>query len=326
MWLIGLASAALAGAQGYASCCAATGTSVCPDTVLAIGPGTQSSTLPDGVQVTGLWELKCASGAFYDNAASQVIARSSQPGMILTPLMPAAAACFDAVCSLPPDLCVRYGSRGPVVVGCSSGQAPSDNAWRATATDDGSAVVVNGRVIKGLRSTGTSQRSAPALVHRPGGPPQTVYGTTARSAGGQVRGVGGISFEVPDPAPDPCRPSAAMRQPSNQQVDEGNEALVQNDMGTALNKYRAAITINQCNAFAWAALGDALLAVSRPGEARVALESATRLMPTHFRAWTGLGSAAEATGDRAAAQQAYQRALTEQPGYTPAAEGLRRMQ
>jgi tetratricopeptide (TPR) repeat protein len=108
------------------------------------------------------------------------------------------------------------------------------------------------------------------------------------------------------------------------QVDEGNDAAIQGDFDTALNKYRAAITINVCNAFAWADMGEVFLSISDPTRARTALTAASRLMPTHYQAWTNLGRAEEQLGRRAEAASAFSRALQANPGYAPADEGLQR--
>jgi cytochrome c-type biogenesis protein CcmH/NrfG len=91
-----------------------------------------------------------------------------------------------------------------------------------------------------------------------------------------------------------------------------------------MDKYRAAIAINPCNAFAWADLGDALLSSEDPRSAVSALDAATRLMPTHHQAWTNLGRARERTGDLAAAHAAYTRALDLKPDSPYAAEGKTR--
>jgi Flp pilus assembly protein TadD len=134
-----------------------------------------------------------------------------------------------------------------------------------------------------------------------------------------------VSAVVPPPPPDPCVPNPALRDPSNAQVDAGNTAEVAGDLGQALDRYRAAISINQCNAFAWTALGDGLLKVGNAESARAALVTATRLMPTHFHAWTSLGEADEKLGDFDGARRAYRQALAARPGHPPAVAGLSRV-
>jgi Flp pilus assembly protein TadD len=128
------------------------------------------------------------------------------------------------------------------------------------------------------------------------------------------------------PAPEiPCR-STSLRVASNGQVDAGNEALVSGSLAKALDHYRAALTMDRCNAVAWTALGDGLISAGHPHEARTALDLATQLMPTHAHAWTRLGDASELDGDPQAAAFAYQNALAHNPGYVPAAQGLDRVQ
>ncbi|MEQ1502580.1 MAG: tetratricopeptide repeat protein, partial [Myxococcota bacterium] len=130
---------------------------------------------------------------------------------------------------------------------------------------------------------------------------------------------------VPPAPPIPCAVPGGLRDPSNAQVDAGNDEMVAGRLAVALDRYRAAITLNQCNATAWTALGDGLLQTGNAAAARAALEAATRLSPTHFHAWTSLGAALERTGDRSGAAAAYQRALQGQPGYPPATAGLARV-
>jgi cytochrome c-type biogenesis protein CcmH/NrfG len=132
-------------------------------------------------------------------------------------------------------------------------------------------------------------------------------------------------LSLPALPPQPCVPQPALRAASSAQVDLGDEARVAGDMVRSAGHYRAALVVDACNAFAWAGLGQALLGADSPQSAVLALETATRLMPNHFRAWTQLGEAREALGLVPLAISAYQEALVLRGDYEPAADGLQRV-
>jgi superkiller protein 3 len=99
--------------------------------------------------------------------------------------------------------------------------------------------------------------------------------------------------------------------------------MVQN-WGMALARYRTALQVNPCNAFAWADMGEAFLGMQQPAGARRALQTATRLMANHYRAWSLLGQAEEEMGRLTDAAAAYKTALSIRPGYPLAQRGLNR--
>jgi predicted Zn-dependent protease len=115
-----------------------------------------------------------------------------------------------------------------------------------------------------------------------------------------------------------------LRIPSMDQVNFGDEASVRGEKSVAASHYKAAITVDHCNAYAWAGLGDVLLDTGSTSIALEALEATTSLMPHHFRAWTQLGEAREALGMVPGAIRAYQEALVLRQDYMPAQDGLRR--
>ena len=230
-------------------------------------------------------------------------------GVVLTPMNAEATACFDASCALPADLCIRHEGDVARMYRCSTGLFADENVWEAPSTSDTSAVVIMGRIVRATRNLSPPPSSAavPLAKRAQVGPDPAVSG-----------------FKVPKSPPIPCKPNFAMREPSNKQVDEGNAAVVASDIALALKKYRAAITINQCNAYAWAAVGQSLVNFGAPDKAVRPLQAATQLMPTHHVAWTNLGRASELSGDREGAQAAYEKAVQIKPGHAPAAEGLQR--
>jgi predicted Zn-dependent protease len=132
-------------------------------------------------------------------------------------------------------------------------------------------------------------------------------------------------FSLPVLPPQPCVPELSRRAHASMQVDLGDEAKVGGDLEGAAGHYRAAIALDNCNAFAWAALGQMLLDAERVRAAVLALETTTRLMPGHFHAWTQLGEAREALGLVPDAVEAFHRALALRVDHRAAAAGLARV-
>ena len=314
MWVALLASAWASDA--LEACCQASNATLCPDTLAAIGPGSSQVVGPTGATVTGVWTLKCDAGPKFEADGQITVARPFPPGTIVSPIVPAAVSCFDASCRLPQGMCLEYDGKRVKAVVCADGSDAPDALWRSAPRAPRGAVVIGGRVV------GTDTPPVAATVRTPSPAPVATPTPPAPATGP----VAGVDPSLPPAPPDPCIPAGALRQPSNDQVDQGNESIVAGDVAEAANRYRAAITINKCNAFAWTALGDALLQSGYQSQARTALEHATRLMPSNFHAWTSLGKAREKAGDRAGAQVAYQKALEAQPGHAPAAQGLARVQ
>lgn len=307
--MVGLAlalGAARAADGALGSCCAAIGATACPDALSAVGPASSQVATADGkgTTITGLWTLSCAAGASWDGLAATTVSKPYPTGSVLTPLLPSAAACFETTCTLPTGACIHSDGKRIWVAGCDGRDLP-DVGWRTPPRQGHPAVVVAGRVLGA-----TIQPGGAAGPPAPGPAPTT----GAR-----------VDPKVPAAPPERCNTSPALREPSNQQVDAGNEAVVQGNLPEAADRYRAAISINPCNAFAWAALGEVLSNAAHPAEAGQALVAATRLMPTNFHAWTVLGKVREQQNDVPGAIAAYQRALAAKPDHAPAAEALRRL-
>ncbi|MCB9792431.1 MAG: tetratricopeptide repeat protein [Alphaproteobacteria bacterium] len=130
----------------------------------------------------------------------------------------------------------------------------------------------------------------------------------------------------PPPAPgESCSTPASLIAESRRHVDLGNEAEIAQDAQTAADEYRAAITMDACNAFAWASLGSLALREGQPDEAVKALRVALRLRPEHYGAATDLGTAYERLGQTDRAVEAYRAALAAKPEHAPAKQGLSRL-
>jgi tetratricopeptide (TPR) repeat protein len=133
-------------------------------------------------------------------------------------------------------------------------------------------------------------------------------------------------FDLPKPPAErvDCADSALMKTESKRRVNLGNDATVRGEHKTALNEYKAAISVNRCNAFAWADVGALALTVSRPEIAIGALKVAVKLHPRHYTAWVNLGKVYEEFGQRQLAQDAYAKALAINPNIPHARQGLQR--
>jgi hypothetical protein len=306
VWVLVLADA-LAADANLASCCTAVGAAACPDQLTVVGPASSQAPAQQGVSVTGAWTLTCSTGATWDGLAATTVSKTYATGTVLTPMLPAAAACFEVSCALPTGACLHNDGKRTWVAGCGDAHDLSDAQWRAPTRPGRPAAVVAGRVL--------------GATIQPGQPGDGQAGGTVPAPAPTAA----VDSTVPSAPPDRCNTSPTLREPSNQQVDAGNEAVVQGKLAEAADRYRAAISINPCNAFGWAALGEVLKNAGHPTQAAAALGAATRLMPTNFHAWMVLGSVREQQRDVAGAVQAYQRALVAKPGHPPAAEALARL-
>lgn len=300
-------STAFAGPDQYRACCDAVGAS-CPETLRAIGPGSQTVRETGANRITGMWRLSCSTGVRYDDGATTAVDQVPVDGTVIDRLQPGAAACYSAACSLPEGLCLSWTGSQARLVRCDTGAIPGVTDWARPAEAPWTPVVIGrDKVLRAVRGDRAQARTSPA----PAGPPKI--------------DLTGVDLSLPALPPDPCRPNGALMDASNQQHGEGNQAAMQGDWGIALGKYRAAISINSCNAFAWADLGESYLMVQEPTRARDALEVAVRLMPKHYRAWANLGRTEEKSGRRNEALIAYQRALELEPDDPVARQGLERV-
>jgi Flp pilus assembly protein TadD len=132
------------------------------------------------------------------------------------------------------------------------------------------------------------------------------------------------AFSLPPAPPIPCAPNPALRVASSDQADLGDESAITGDFASALDHWRAAVTINACNGVAWTSIGNTLLDGGTADKAETALAIATQLTPANVFAWTQLGRAREQLGKFSSAVTAYQTALGVQSDFKPALDGLDR--
>lgn len=138
--------------------------------------------------------------------------------------------------------------------------------------------------------------------------------------------VGVIAIELPAPAAeDRCTDSPTLRSESHRRVDIGNEALAAGRPQKAVDEYRAALTIDRCDAYAWAAIGGLALEQGRSDLAITAFQQTLRFNPRHYLAAARLGLAWERQGRLDLAVESFRRSLEIRPGFPEAAQGLERV-
>lgn len=322
----------------YATCCNEAGAFSCPDRVEVVGP--ESVVTPTGV--TGLWVLTCSDGASYFPYAHRE-ASGARTGDVVTHLDRAAAACFDAACPLPTDVCLDLSPTGQLrAVRCDDGGAADEDALASMPMPRQAVVASSGRVVRVERMSvadarvqadaRTSAREAVATeavmaVQRPvpSQPPAPVRPTPAEAFDDGTPPGPPIDWSIPALPPDPCVPARERVDASNDQVELGDDAMVGGRMDEAMAHYRAAVQVNACNGYAWDNMGAALLDAGYASRARDALQTAVRLSPRNVRAWVDLAHAFEMLGSKGDAIDAYHEALEVRPGYLPAEEGLRQV-
>ncbi len=165
---------------------------------------------------------------------------------------------------------------------------------------------------------------APAYTAAPAAAPPPA--APVASTQGNVQALELMMRTMPAEPPATCKtPSETVRQQARSQVNTGDDARMARDNVGAVRAYLAGIAMDPCNGFAWLGLGQAAIDLQRPDLAIRALRPATRLMPTHYGAWTKLGQQYEAMGQRDSAVEAYWRALELQPGLPEPKAGLGRL-
>ncbi|MES2642570.1 MAG: hypothetical protein V4850_24005 [Myxococcota bacterium] len=134
-----------------------------------------------------------------------------------------------------------------------------------------------------------------------------------------------LAATLPADPPTACKPPAdALRGEARKRVDSGDDRRIKKDALGALQEYRAALTMDPCNAYAWNGIGDIANEAARPDLAVRALRNTTRLLPGHYGAWTMLGRNYEALRQNVLAAEAYAQALQLRPGLPEALDGWRR--
>jgi tetratricopeptide (TPR) repeat protein len=131
---------------------------------------------------------------------------------------------------------------------------------------------------------------------------------------------------LPRDPPAECEaPMEALRGEARKQVMAGDDLRLGKDAAGAIQKYRAALSMDACNGYAWLGLGESAVAIDRPDIAIRALRNATTLLPQHYGAWTELGQSYEAIRQLDLAVAAYKKAVALKAGLEIPLAGLQRL-
>lgn len=311
---------AWAGAPEQTACCAASGVDGCGGRLRLYGEDTRLSRDAGGWLLDGAWLVTCDGIASFADDEQVYLDHAPQPGEIVMPEVASAeVSCFASACSLPQGLCVSdadaYGRRSVRL--CANGMPPTPADLRrppvaATVTR----VVIGGKLLY-------AGPVAPPVAAPPPPEPAPAVAVGNLSVNDPIAAL--VAGLPPDPTPTCKAASDAARVESRQLVLNADDLRISGDNAGALARFRAALSVDRCNAYGWLGLGQAALSLSRPDLGVRALSNATLLLPRHYGAWTELGKAYEALGDRPQAQNAYARALGLNPEYPDAVAGARRV-
>lgn len=310
-----------AGAPEQAACCAAAGVEGCGGRLRLMGEETQISRDPGGWLLEGSWVVSCDGQARFVGDEQVYLDHAPQPGEIVMPeVANAEVSCFASACALPQGLCVSdpdaAGRRGVRL--CANGMAPTaTDLLKPPIATTVTKVVIGGKLLY----ADPVAPVAPAPAAAPAPAPAVAVGNL--SVTDPIAAL--VAGLPPDPSPTCKAASDAARVESRQLVLNADDLRIAGDNAGALARFRAALSVDRCNAYGWLGLGQAALALSRADLAVRALKNATLLLPRHYGAWTELGKAYEALGQRTTASEAFQQALAINPDYTDAQAGAKRI-
>jgi hypothetical protein len=339
------------------ACCRASGLSGCRTSLKMYGDGSVATAEGGAWRVLGLWVLGCDGQGRFEAGSTAVVASMPISGeLFLASTPPAAFHCFTQACSFPRNACFDSMGDGRIrLVDCRDGAPmPASELAQPGPEPPGSEsiiAVVGGRPLvvlpaldpaptapvpteaccgapasHGLFGRGASPQAAVITSSEPGTepPPASVHPPTLGD--GLAAAEAGLVIEIPQPPLSAdCGTAETLRAESRRLVDAGNEAELAGQDQRAIDAYRAALTLDACNPFAWADLGATAVRLQRPAEAALALAQAVELQPRHYTAFTNLGLAYEALGHPELARAAYMSALGLRPHHAPAQRGLERL-
>ncbi|MSP54053.1 MAG: tetratricopeptide repeat protein [Myxococcales bacterium] len=175
-------------------------------------------------------------------------------------------------------------------------------------------------------ATATYTPTGPATGGPPAGPTAVYSPAPSSAAASSAAAITQLTEGLPRDPPEQCQPPPdALRSESRKQVMTGDDLRLAKDASGAIQKYRAAISMDSCNGYGWIGLGESAILLGRPDLAVRTLRNATMLMPQHYGAWLELGQAYESINEVEAAISSYQRALAVKPGLAGAVDGLARL-
>lgn len=348
MVLLAALFSAHAADEACSDCCRAGGLATCAAELQVYGEGSRLAREADAWRIVGLWEIGCGGAGVFDASASVLLDHPPTVGeLVMQPVQPLQVHCFLQACALPETACVSpaddYGRS--FVRDCASG-LPVDGATLSDVVPGNrlpgaKVVVVDGRPLVVQPDTGlsfaagatneavarasTSARIAPRGA-APAPVPVPVATVETRPAPMPSSDpMAALAATLPADPPATCKtPAEVIRAEARKRVDAGDDRRIRKDALGALQEYRAALTMDVCNAYAWNGIGDVASEAARPDLAVRALRNTTRLLPGHYGAWTALGRNYEALRQNALAAEAYAAALALRPGLPEALDGWRR--
>lgn len=205
-------------------------------------------------------------------------------------------------------------------------RAPAKESHRA---EDGGGVT--GGVVGPVLTPGGSWTPSATSTYTPSstpspGLPSAINTPPPGSSAVKLDPVALLTQGLPRDPPAECEaPMEALRGEGRKQVMAGDDLRLGNDAAGAIQKYRAALSMDACNGYAWLGLGESAVAIDRPDIAIRALRNATTLMPQHYGAWTELGQSYEAIRQVELAVAAYKKAVALKAGLEIPLAGLQRL-
>ncbi|MSQ02833.1 MAG: tetratricopeptide repeat protein [Myxococcales bacterium] len=332
--LLLLARLALADDATCLACCRAGGIGDCPTSLEVRTEWSATEPLATRWELMGAWVLACDGSGRFDSTITRSLDHEPDYGEVIgSGRNPLAVHCFTQACALPRGVCVGPASaNGDVgLVGCEDTLAvdqkslavgPGRSPGRGAVV-----VVIDGRPLvaepgePAAPSPGSGPEPSPAPPPSAPWPAPTPPGAAAPSKAPLPVPV----LELPPDPPDPCAPPAdAIRSESRKRVGTGDDLRITAKSSEALRDYKAALTLDTCNGYAWMSIAQLAGDQARTDLTIRALRNATRLLPAHPGAWLMLGRAYESFGQRGLAAQAFKRATELAPGSAEAVEGYMR--
>jgi hypothetical protein len=351
--LLTLAGLTQAGEDECVACCKAAGLSGCRTSLRMYGEGSMATAEGGAWRVLGLWFLDCDGTARFESGSTAVVAEMPVSGeLLLSGTHAAAFHCFTQGCSYPELACFDVMSPQRMrLVDCEDGAAMTAlQLAQGGPPPPGSETII---AVVGDKPLVVEPVQRPPTPPHPAAPEQGCCGrglfghdaparaavvTQSPAAGlqaspdppelGVARGSSevGVVFDIPAPPLSPeCGTAEVLRTESRRRVEVGNEATLRGDLQAASDEYRAALTLDPCNPYAWADLGSLALQLGQVNEAAIALAQAVEIQPRHYTAHTNLGLAYESLGQYQLAWDAYSAALALRPHHQPAKRGQERV-
>jgi hypothetical protein len=354
----------MAGEDECVACCRAAGLSGCRSSLRMYGDGSVATAEAGAWRVLGLWFLDCGGQGRFEAGSTAVLPAMPVAGELLLATTPGEAFhCFTQACSYPENACFEHmtegrvrmvdcrdgapmpasqlaqpgpippgsesiiavvGSRPLVVTPVEAARAPYPAAPGSSGSCCGGGAGLFGHGQPAERAIVTQSYDDPGLpLDLSTSPPSMGDGDYARVSGS----LDAYVLDIPEPPLSPeCGTAEVLRTESRRRVDAGNEAMVRGDLQASIDEYRAALTLDPCNPYAWADLGALALRLEHPAEAALALSQAVELQPRHYTAYTNLGLAYELLAQPGLARDAFRVALGLRPHHQPALQGLARVE